>query len=181
MANWAAMRCPRTRKLRKRHVDKTKQNCINKTASEKESLTRSRSTNDQEPRCVMKDSISEVGNAVNDVTSLLEENGKVSHKTIQMDNRTTVDSKESNGNRLVTVALEKAEYQKSDELQDRRSKPGSLQIEELDKRSELVETRSNSTSVISKTSSGRRVHNVKVKALKEQKNASPTGETEKWS
>ena len=54
-----------------------------KTASEKESLTRSRSINDQEPRCVMEDSLSEVENSVNDVTSLLKEEGKVPDKTIQ--------------------------------------------------------------------------------------------------
>ena len=36
----AAMRCPRTTKMRQRQVDKTKQKCIEKTASEKQSLTR---------------------------------------------------------------------------------------------------------------------------------------------
>ena len=91
----AAMRYPRTRKLRHRHVDKTKQNCIKKTASEKESLTRSRSTNDQEPRSVieMEDSISDEENSVNDLTSLLEEEGNVSDKTILTENRTTVNSR----------------------------------------------------------------------------------------
>ena len=84
---------PRTRKLRQRRVDQTKQNCIKKTASEKESLTRSRRTNEQEPRCVTGDSISEVENSVNHVTSLLEEKGNVSGKTIQMENRITVSSK----------------------------------------------------------------------------------------
>ena len=74
----------------------------------------------------MGDSISELENAVNDVASLLEEEGKVSDKTIQMDNRTTDNSKESNGARLVPLALEKAEYQKSDEFQAQRLKPGSL-------------------------------------------------------
>ena len=60
------------------------------------------------------------------------------------------------------------EYHKLDEFQDQRSEPGSLQIEEFGKGSELVETRSNRSSVISKTSSARRVHYLKVKALKEQ-------------
>ena len=164
----AGMRCPLTRKLKQRRFPQEKQNCIKKTTSEKESLTRSRTINDREPRCVMRDSISEVGNAVNDVTSLLEENGKVSDKTIHMDTRTTTSSKESNGNRLSPLALEKAEYQKSNESQDQRSKPGSLQIEKLGKRSELVETRSNGSSVISKTPSARRVLYLKVKALKGQ-------------
>ena len=112
----AAMRCPRTRKQRQRRVDKTKQNCIKEVDSEKVLLTRSRSTNDEEPRCVMGNSIAEVKNAVNDVTSLLEANSNVSDKTIQMDNRTTVSSKESNGGRRVLLALEKAENQKSNEF-----------------------------------------------------------------
>ena len=59
-------------------------------------------------------------------------------------------------------------YQKSDELQDQRVQPGSLQLEEIGKRSELVETTTNRGSVISKTSSARRVHYLKEKALKEQ-------------
>ena len=115
----AAMRCPHTRNLRQRRVYPTKQKCIKKTASEKKSLTRSRRTKDQEPRCVMRDSISEVENSVNDVTSLLEENGKVSDKTIQMDNRTTdIDnsSKGPNEDRLLLLALDNADGQKSDEF-----------------------------------------------------------------
>ena len=111
----AAMRCPRTRKLRQRPVHQAKPNCVKETASEKESLTRSRRTNDQESCCGMKDSISKVENSINDVTSLLEGNSKVSDKTIQMDNRTTVSLKGSNGDRLVLLAIEKAEHQKSDE------------------------------------------------------------------
>ena len=94
---------------------------------------------------VMGDSISEVEISVNDVTSVPEEKGKVSDKTIQMDNRTTVSSKESNEERLVLLAIEKVEDQKSDEFQGQRSDPGSLQIEELGKHSQLVETRSNRT------------------------------------
>ena len=101
------------------------------------------------------------------MTSLLEEKGKVPGKTIQMDNRTTVSSKECNGDRLVLLALEKAEDQKSDEFKDQRSEPGSLQKEELGKHSDLVETRSNRSSVVSKTLSARRVLNLRVKALKE--------------
>ena len=108
------MRCPRTRKLRQRRVPSEKQNCLKKTASEKESLTRSRRTNDREPRCVMGDSISEVGHAVNNMTSLLEEEGKMSDETIQMNYRTTVNSEESNGDQLVPLAQEKAENQKLD-------------------------------------------------------------------
>ena len=103
----AAVRCPCTRKVRQRRVDQTKQNFVKKTATEKESLTRSRRTNDKEHRCVMEDSISQAENSVNDVTSLLEEKGNVSGKRIQMDNRTTVSSKESNGDRLVLLAIEK--------------------------------------------------------------------------
>ena len=49
----------------------------------------------------MGDSISEVENSVNDVTSLLEEKGNVSDKTIQMDNRLPVGSMESNEEQLV--------------------------------------------------------------------------------
>ena len=49
----AAIRCPCTRNLIRRRVDQTNQNCIEKTDSEKESLTRSRRTNDQEPRSLM--------------------------------------------------------------------------------------------------------------------------------
>ena len=116
----------------------------------------------------MGDSISEVENSVNDVTSLLEENGNLSGKRIQMVNRTTVSSKVSNEVRLVLLALEKAEDQKLDEFKDQRRESGSLQIEELSKRSQLVETRSNRSSVISKTSSARRVVYLKVKAPKEQ-------------
>ena len=141
---------------------------MKKTASEKEPLTPSKRTDDQETRCDMRDSIFEVGNSVNDVTSLLEKNGKVSDKTNQMDNRTTVNSKQSYGDRLVLLALKKAEDQKSDEFQDRRSEPGSLQKEKLGKRSEFVETRSNRSSMISKTSSARRVLYWKVKIMKEQ-------------
>ena len=99
----AAMRCPRTRKLRQSVVPREK-NCIKKTASEKKSLKPSRRTNDRESRCVMGHSISEMGNAVNDVTSLLEKNGKVSDNTIQLDNRTKGNSKMSNGDRLVPLA-----------------------------------------------------------------------------
>ena len=53
-----------------------------------------------------------------------------------------------------------------DEIQGQKSELGSLQIEELDK--QLVETRSNRSSVISKTSSDRRVLYLKIKAQKEQ-------------
>ena len=85
-----------------------------------------------------------------------------------MDNRTTVSSKGSNGDRLVRLAIKKTEDQKSDELEDQRSEPGSLQIEELGKYSLLLETRSNRTSVISKILSARRVLYLEIKALKEQ-------------
>ena len=164
----AAMRCPRTRKLRQRRVHQAKPNCVKKTASKKESLTRSRKTKEQESCCGMRDSISEVENSINDVTSLLEENSKVSDVTILMDNRPTVSTKWSNGDRLVPLALEKAEDQKSDEVQGQRSETGQLEIEELGKHPKLVETRSNRSSVISKSSSARRVLYLKVKAQKEQ-------------
>ena len=164
----AAKRCPRTRKLRQRRVHQAKPNCVKKTASEKESLKRSRRTNDQDSCWVMRDSISEVENSINDVTSLLEENSKVSDVTILMDNRPTVSTKWSNGDRLFPLALEKAEDQKSDEVQGQRSETGQLEIEELGKHPKLVETRSNRSSVISKSSSARRVLYLKVKAQKEQ-------------
>ena len=138
----AAMRCPRTRKQRQRRIDTTKQNFIKEVDGKKVLLTRSRSTNDEKPRCVMGNSKAEVKNAVNNVTSLLEANSNVSDKTIQLDNRTTVSSKESNGGRWVLLALEKAENQKSDEFQERRSETGSLQTKELGKGSELVATES---------------------------------------
>ena len=165
---YAAKRCPRTRKLRQRRVHQAKPNCVKKTASEKESLKRSRRINDQESCWVMRDSISELENSINDVTSLLEENSKVSDVTIQMDNRTTVNTKWSNEDRLVPLALEKAEDQKSDEVQGQRSETGHLEIEELGKHPQLVETRSNRCSVISKSSIARRVLYLKVKAQKEQ-------------
>ena len=164
----AAKRCPRARKLRQRRVHQAKPNCVKKTASEKESLKRSRRTNDQESCWVMRDSISELENSINDVTSLLEENSKVSDITIQMDNRPTVSTKWSNGDRLLPLALEKAEDQKSDEIQGQRSETGQLEIEELGKHPKLVETRSNRSSVISKSSLARRVLYLKVKAQKEQ-------------
>ena len=164
----AAMRCPRTRKLRQRRVHQAKPNCVKETASEKESLTRSRKTKEQESCCGMRDSISEVENSINDVTSLLEENSKVSDVTILMDNRPTVSTKRSNGDRLFPLALEKAEDQKSDEVQGQRSETGQLEIEELGKHPKLVETRSNRSSVTSKTSIARRVLYLKVKAQKEQ-------------
>ena len=164
----SAMRCPRTRKLRQKRVHQAKPNCVKKTASEKESLTRSRKTKDQESCGGMRDSISEVENSINDVTSLLEENSKVSDVTILMDNRPTVSTKWSNGDRLFPLALEKAEDQKSDEVQGQRSETGQLEIEELGKHPKLVETRSNRSSVISKSSIDRRVLYLKVKAQKEQ-------------
>ena len=164
----AAMRCPRTRKLRQRRVHQAKPNCVKETASEKESLTRSRKTKEQESCCGMRDRISEVENSINDVTSLLEENSKVSDVTIQMDNRPTVSTKWSNGDRLFPLALEKAEDQKSDEVQSQRSETGQLEIEELGKHPKLVETRSNRSLVISKSSLARRVLYLKVKAQKEQ-------------
>ena len=164
----AAMRCPRKRKLRQRPVHQAKPNCVKETASEKESLTRSRKTKDQESCCGMRDSISEVENPINDVTSLLEENSMVSDVTIQMDNRPTVSTKWSNGDRLFPLALEKAEDQKSDEIQGQRSETGQLEIEELGKHPKLVETRSNRSSLISKSSLARRVFYLKVKAQKEQ-------------
>ena len=101
----------------------------------------------------------------------------MSDKTIQMDNKTTISSNESNGNRLVLLALEKAEDQKSDDFYDQTSEPGSLQIEELGKHSQLVETRSNRSSVISKTSSARRVHYLKIKPLKKQEEMQARQET----
>ena len=164
----SAMRCPRTRKLRQKRVHQAKPNFVKKTASEKESLTRSRKTKDQESCGGMRDSISEVENSINDVISLLEENSKVSDVTILMDNRPTVSTKWSNGDRLFPLALEKAEDQKSDEVQGQRSETGQLEIEELGKHPKLVETRSNRSSVISKTSIARRVLYLKVKAQKEQ-------------
>ena len=160
----AAMRCPRTRKLSQRRVHQAKPNCVKETASENESLTRSRRTNGQESCCGMRDSISELENSINNVTSLLEENSKVSDVTIQKDNRPTVSTKWTNLDRL--VPLEKAEDQNLAEFQGQRSELGSLQIGELDK--QLVETGSNRSSVISKTSSTRRVLYLKIKAQKEQ-------------
>ena len=162
----AAMRCPS--KMRQRRVHQAKPNCVKETASEKESLTRSRKTKEQESCCGMRDSISEVENSINDVTSLLEENSKVSDVTILMDNRPTVSTKWSNGDRLFPLALEKAEDQKSDEVQGQKSETGQLEIEELGKHPKLVETRSNRSSVISKSSIDRRVLYLKVKAQKEQ-------------
>ena len=100
-----AMRCPRTKKLRQRRVDQTFQNCIKKAAREKQSLTESRRTNHQKPRFVMGNSISEVEKSVYVVTPILEERGNVSDKTIQIDNRTTVSSKESNEERLIPLAV----------------------------------------------------------------------------
>ena len=85
-----------------------------------------------------------------------------------MDNRPTVNTKWFNGDRLVPLALEKAEDQKSDEVQGQRSETGQLEIEELGKHPQLVETRSNRSSVFSKSSSARRVLYLKVKAQKEQ-------------
>ena len=164
----AAMRCPHTRKLRQRRVHQAKPNCVKKTASKKESLKRSRRTKDQESCWGMRDSISEVENSINDVTSLLEENSKVSDVTILMDNRPTVSTKWSNGDRIFPLALEKAEDQKSDEVQGQRSETGQFEIEELGKHPKLVETRSNRSSVISKSSIARRVLYLKVKAQKEQ-------------
>ena len=164
----AAMRCPRTRKLRQRRVHQAKPNCVKKTASKKESLKRSRRTKDEESCWGMRDSISEVENSINDVTSLLEENSKVSDVTILMDNRPTVSTKWSNGDRLFPLALEIAEDQKSDEVQGQRSETGQLEIEELGKHPKLVETRSSRSSVISKSSIARRVLYLKVKAQKEQ-------------
>ena len=164
----SAMRCPRTRKLRQKRVHQAKPNCVKKTASEKESLTRSRKTKDQECCGGMRDSISEVENSINDVTSLLEENSKLSDVTILMDNRPTVSTKWSNGDRLFPLALEKAEVQKSDEVQGRKSETGQLELEDLGKHPQLVETRSNRSSVISKSSSARRVLYLRVKAQKEQ-------------
>ena len=164
----AAMRCPRTRKLRQRRVHQAKPNCVKETASEKESLTRSRKAKNQESCCGMRDSISELENSINDVTSLLEENSKVSGVKILMDNRPTVSTKWSNGDRLFPLALEKAEDQKSDEVQGQRSETGQLEIEELGKHPKLVETRSSRSSVISKSSIARRVLYLKVKAQKEQ-------------
>ena len=49
-----------------------------------------------------------------------------------------------------------------------KKRAGSLQIEELSKGSELVDTRRDRSSVISKTSCARRVHYLKVKDLNEQ-------------
>ena len=106
--------------------------------------------------------------SVNVVTSLLEEKEKVSDKTIQIETRITVSSKGSNEDRLVLLALEKADDQNTDEFRDQRSRHGSLQIEGLGGHLQLVETRSIRTSVILKTSSARRVLYLKVKALKEQ-------------
>ena len=85
-----------------------------------------------------------------------------------MDHRTTVNTKWSNGNRLGPLALEKVEDQKSDDFQGQKSETGHLEIEELGKHPQLVETRSNRSSVISKTSSARRVLYLKRNAQKEQ-------------
>ena len=120
----AAMRCPRTRELMQKRVDQTKQNCIKKVDSENQSLMRSRRTNQVK-------SLSPLSRPL----SLLEESGQVSHKTIQMDSRTTISSKESTEKRLVPLALEKAVDEKLDEIQDQRSEAGSLQIKELGKHS----------------------------------------------
>ena len=62
----------------------------------------------------------------------------------------------------------KADYQKSNEFKDQRREPGSQQIEELDRHSQVVETRSNRSSGYSEPSSARRGLYLKVKARKEQ-------------
>ena len=67
------------------------------------------------------DCIPQVENSVNDVTSLLDEKGNVSDKTIQLDNRTTVCSMESNEKRFVLLAIEKAKDQKLNEFRDQRN------------------------------------------------------------
>ena len=56
----AAMRYPRSKKLRERCVHQAKPNCVKKTATEKESLTRSRRTKDQKTRCDIGHSIFEL-------------------------------------------------------------------------------------------------------------------------
>ena len=93
----------------------------------------------------MGDSISEVENSVNNVTSMLEKKGNVSDKKIQIHNRITVNSKESIEERLVILAKKKADDQKSNDFGDQRSEPGSLQIKKQGKHSQLVETKSNRT------------------------------------
>ena len=108
-------------------------------------------------------------NSVNDVTSVLGEDGKVSGKAVHLDNTTSESSKVSIGERLVFLASEEAEVQKSDELQDRRSEPESLQIEELGKNSPLIDTRSKRSSVMSGTSIATRVLYLKAKALSRSK------------
>ena len=161
-----AMRCPRTRKVRQRRVDQTKQNCIKKTASENESMTRSRRTNHQEPH--LGGIISEVENLVNDVASQLKEKGNVSDKTIQMDNRITVSSKEFNEERLDFLAKRKHRNRiwKNSKTNEARL---DQYKQELGKHSQLVGTRSKRSSMISRNSSARRVLYLKLKALKEQK------------
>ena len=116
----------------------------------------------------MGDSKFEVENSVNDVPSILEEKVNVSDKIIQIDSRITVSSKRTNEERLVLLAIEKAEDQTSDESRDQRRGPESLQTKkELGRHSQLVETRCNRSLVISETSRARRVLCLKVKALKQ--------------
>ena len=98
-----------------------KQDCMNEKTRKKVSLTRSRRTEEPEPGCVMGESIVEVENSVNDVTSELEEAVKVNDETFRMENRATVSSKKSYGNRVVRLPSEKAENQKGDELQKKRT------------------------------------------------------------
>ena len=61
-----------------------------------------------------------------------------------------------------------------DDKLDEKEAVVSIILEELGKHSQLVESRSNNTSVISKTSSARRVLCLKVKALKKQKEQQAT-------
>ena len=54
--------------------------------------------------------MSEVENLVNNVTSPIEEDGKVSGKMLQMDNRATVSMKVSYGYRMVPEGFKKRSY-----------------------------------------------------------------------
>ena len=112
----AAMRCPRTRKLKQSSFNPTKPNCSVEVTSENKSLTQSNRVTDEERRVVGAANPCDVIKSISAVKVLPEQSNKRSVKATSRSNRTTASSKSSNAKRILLLELEAME--KQDEIDE---------------------------------------------------------------
>ena len=102
----AALRCPRTRKLKQSSFNPTKRNNSEEITSEQQSLAPSSRVTDDKRRVVGASNSSDAINSINDVKVLPEQSNNGSVKATSKSNRATVSSKSLNARHILLPELE---------------------------------------------------------------------------